>query len=252
MAGGLASLQMYARAETQGAQDRLWHAIRAHYGQGDGELTHCDPIDSAWDDPDLLLSQTCGMPYRHHLKDRVTLVGTPDYAVEGCAPGYYRSCILARRDDPRQHLTQFAGATLAVNSTMSQSGWAAVENHLADTGAGFDFRANMRITGGHMASARAVAQGHADLASIDAVTWRFLQRYEPWTADLTVIQMTAPTPGLPLITRAGLDPAPLFDAISNAIADLSPDDQSLLALNGLTTIAKSAYLAVPLPAPYVG
>ncbi len=252
MAGGLASLQMYARPETQAAHDRLWQAIRREYGAGDPELTKLDPIESAWDHPDLLLSQTCGMPYRHHLKDRVVLVGTPDYGVEGCGPGFYRSCILARRDDPRQSLAAFRGAALAVNSTMSQSGWAAIENHLAETGAGFDFCTGATITGSHLASARAVAEGRADLAALDAVTWRLIQRYERWSDDLITIEMTAPTPGLPLITRPGIDPAPLFAAVQAAIGKLAQKDRKTLSLKGLIAIPASAYLAVPLPPPYVG
>lgn len=249
MAGGLASLQMYARPETQGANDRLWSLIRQDYGAGDEQLSTCDPIEDAWHAPDLLLAQTCGLPFRYLLKDRVTLVGTPDYGVEGCAPGYYRSCLIARRDDPRSDLAAFRSTPFAVNSLLSQSGWVAVENHLTEIQAGFSFYDNRLETGGHAASAHAVAQGRAGLASVDAVTWAFLQRYEAWTGDLRVLTMTRPTPGLPLITRSDIDPAPLFAAITTAITRLSAPERRVLMLRGLVAIPKERYLAEPIPHP---
>ena len=127
--------------------------------------------EQAWRDPALLLSQTCGLPYRLGLKDHVRIVGTPDYGIPNSPPGHYYSCLLARADDPRNDLASFRGATLAVNGFQSQSGWAAIENHLTETGAGFSFRADATLTGGHVGSARAVAEGRADIASLDAVTW---------------------------------------------------------------------------------
>ncbi|MFN7224061.1 MAG: hypothetical protein ACK4MS_08580, partial [Paracoccaceae bacterium] len=103
----IASLGMYDRPETSAANDALWALIRdalrdrgrdAPQALTRGEAA-CWP---AWQAPDLVLSQTCGLPFRSRLHDHVTLIGTPDYGVEGCAPGYYRSVLIARSDDPRQ------------------------------------------------------------------------------------------------------------------------------------------------------
>ncbi len=249
MAGGLVSLGMYARPETRGATGRLWSLIAEEYGAGPARMAPDDEAEEAWLAPDLLLAQTCGLPFRHHLKDRVTLVGTPDYGVPGCLPGYYRSCVVVRRDDARKELAEFRGARLAVNSLMSQSGWAAIENHLSETGAAFSFYERRLETGSHAASAQAVARGEAALAAIDAVTWALLERHEPWVRGLAVLTRTRPTPGLPLITRAGNDPAPLFAAITAAIARLGAPDRAALMLRGLVAIPKEHYLAEPIPFP---
>jgi hypothetical protein len=40
-----------------------------------------------WTDPALLLSQTCGRPYKEHLHGTVRLVGTPDYGSRAARPG---------------------------------------------------------------------------------------------------------------------------------------------------------------------
>ena len=241
--GVIASLPMYDRAETRDATDRLWQAIaRALRARGidapDALARDGDPW-AHWRAPNLLLSQTCGLPFRATLHEILTLVGTPDYALPGCPPGHYCSVIVARRE-----ATPGDGACLAFNDGLSQSGWAAALDWAAATGRRFG--ALLR-TGTHAASARAVAEGRADLAAIDAVTWRLLRRHEGWTAALQVIDATPPTPGLPLVTGAGRDPAPLAAAVAHAIAALAPSDADALGLRGLARIPTEAYLAMPLP-----
>jgi hypothetical protein len=81
-AGMIASLPMYAFPRTEAAEARLWVGIRdrlrdagidapdsAHPGPGD--------LRAHWTDPGLILSQTCGRPYKDHLHGQVRLVGNP-------------------------------------------------------------------------------------------------------------------------------------------------------------------------------
>lgn len=250
----IAALPMYDRPEIRAVTDRYWQLIRAALARrsidapaslrrGDAELM------PQWTDPDLLLSQTCGFPFRAKLHDKVTLIGTPDFGVEGCAPGYYRSVLIARRDDPRGTLAAFDGTAIAYNDALSQSGWAAPQNHAAKLG--LTFPAGVQ-TGSHAASLAAVATGHADLAALDAVTWSLLSEYDPKAASVHVIALTDPAPGLPYITAQGRDSAPVFDAIAEAIAQLDPRERAALRLNGIVYIPAETYLAVPTPpAPVV-
>ncbi len=242
-----ASLPMYDMASTRAANDRLWTLIREQIGKGPKALDRVTDPHVTWDDPDLVLSQTCGLPYRSELHSHVTLIGTPDYGLRGCPPGYYKSYIVVRRDDPRERLTDFRGAALARNDVRSQSGWAAIEGHLAETGAGFSFVGHTRDTGGHRASAQAVASGQADVAALDGVTWTLIKREDPVAQDLRVLCSTRPTPGLPLITAKGTDPAPLFTAVQNAIAMLSLRDRAKLLIKGIVRIPEAEYLCEPLP-----
>lgn len=243
-----AALPMYDRPEIRPATDRFWAAIRdrlraAGLAAPEALDRPADPWP-LWQAPDLVLAQTCGLPYRSRLHGKVALVGTPDYGLEGLAPGYYCSEIVARSDDPRGFADLLAG-TLALNEAGSQSGWAALQAHAAAQGL---VPGRAIATGSHAASAAAVAEGRADLAAIDAVTWRLLKRHEAaLTSRLRVVERTAPTPGLPLITAHGLDPAPVFAAVAGAIVALSPDDRAALGLRGLAAIPAAAYLAVPIP-----
>ena len=243
----IAALQMYLRPETKAAHDRYWSAIRAALGQGDESLSHPDDLEAVWSDPALLLSQTCGLPYRAFLKDRVQLVGTPDYAIEGCAPGFYCSVLLVRKDDPRSTACDFVGTRFARNMVQSQSGWAAPQAYLQSLDADLSFAGNIVETGAHAASAQAVAEGRADIASLDAVTWRLCQRYDPCAAELREIARTEPTPGLPYITSLSSDAAKLRAAIAQAISQLTAEDRETLMLKAITSIPRERYVAEPIP-----
>ncbi|MBA3912083.1 MAG: hypothetical protein C0524_19930 [Rhodobacter sp.] len=247
----IASLAMYDFGPAQAANDRLWALIRdglrargvaAPDRLTRGEAAYWD----AWTAPDLVLSQTCGYPFRARLQGRVTYVGTPDYGVEGALPGFYRSVFVARADDRRRTLAAFHGAGFAYNEALSQSGWAAPQIHAAEAG--------LRLTpvvqtGSHRLSARAVADGRADIAALDAVTHALMQGADPLASRLRVVEATAPTPGLPLITAIDRDPEPIFAAVDQAIAALTPEDRATLRLKGLVRIPTALYLSVPNPPP---
>ncbi|MFT4151384.1 MAG: PhnD/SsuA/transferrin family substrate-binding protein [Paracoccaceae bacterium] len=245
----IAALPMYDLPELRPVTDRLWaairDAIRAEGIEAPQTLTRdMEDFEAHWLFPDLLLSQTCGLPFRARLHDRVTLVGTPDYGLSGCKPGYYRSVFVARGEDARATLSDFEGAVLAYNGAGSQSGWAAPVAHLQ--AAGLRFRLGPQ-TGGHRASVAAVAGGRADFAAIDAVTWALLAGRDPNHARLRVVGRTEPSPGLPLIAAAGSDADTLFDAVAAGIAALPPDDRQALHLRGIVRISPQSYLALPLP-----
>jgi ABC-type phosphate/phosphonate transport system substrate-binding protein len=245
----IASLGMYDFGPAMAANDRLWalirDALRAEGIAAPDSLTRGEGAYwPAWEAPDLLLSQTCGYPYRARLHGRVAYVGTPDYGVEGCPPGHYRSVFVVRADDPRQTLADFDGAGFAYNEALSQSGWAAPQTHAAKLG----IRLPPAIrSGGHRLSARAVADGSADIAALDAVTHALLLDGDPDVARLRVIAATDPTPGLPLITAADGPVEPLFRAVDAAIAALGRQDRGTLHLKGLVRLPTAAYLAVPNP-----
>lgn len=238
-------LGMYDMPPLQGANDRFWSAIRNRLGEGPEALRRDIHTWDVWLSPEMLLSQTCGLPFRARLHDKVQLVGTPDYGLPGCPPGHYNSALVVRADDPRASLAEFAHARLAFNDRLSQSGWGAPWAHFAAA----DVPIGPRLeTGGHANSAAAVAEGQADIAALDALTWTLLQEHRPeLTASLREIERTAPTPVLPYITAPHRDPAPIAAAIAGAIGDLSPEDRALLHLKGLVQIPAADYLALPIP-----
>lgn len=239
----IASLPMYDRPETATAHDRFWQAIRAQFSNAPPGLTRRDHDGVDWTSSDLFLSQTCGLPYRSFLHGKVNLVATPVHDLP-CKDGHYFSVLVARADDPRGELAAFEDSVAAINDPMSQSGWCALWQ--AAKVHDLTFR-SVKITGGHRASAQAVAEERADIAAIDAVTWRMIQRWDGFAKQLKVIAETPPTPALPYITRLSADPVPIRDAIAAAIKALTPEDQSLLGLRAVTYIPATQYLNLPIP-----
>ncbi len=245
----IASLGMYDRPETAVAHDRFWALIRdalrdrglaAPQGLTRGKAAYWP----AWHSPELVLSQTCGLPYRAKLAPDVTLIGTPDYGIAGCPPGHYHSVFVARKHDPRSDPLDFSGARFAYNEALSQSGWAAPLAWFQAQG--LTLTPTLQ-TGAHETSAQAVAAGHADFAAIDAVSWRLLCRHSDWPKALRKIGSTFVTPGLPYIAAKGADADASFQAVSQAITALSAQDRDTLMIQGIVRIPAQDYLAVPVP-----
>jgi hypothetical protein len=237
----IAALPMYDRPEIGGATDVFWglirDALRARGGAAPEALARGGDPWAIWQDPSLVLSQTCGLPFRARLHDKVALVATPDYGLPGCPSGYYNSVIIAR-PGPLPHRPR-----LAINDPLSQSGWAALVAWIAAKNIA---RGPVTVTGAHAASARAVADGLADLAAIDAQTWRLLLRHAGADPAFEIAR-TPPTPGLPLITSLAHAPEDIAKAVAQTCAALDPATRAALDLQGIVQIDKAAYLALPLP-----
>ena len=240
----IASLPMYDRPETAAVNDKLWGLVRERLGYGPEALTRGGDLWDHWVNPDLVLSQTCGMPYRTRLDGKVALVGAPIHGLEYLSDGHYCSYLVARKDDPRTDLQEFDGACLAYNAKVSQSGWAAPLNYAAEIGLAFSIGPK---TGGHASSASAVVEGQADIAALDAVSWEMMKRWDEIAGALKVVGKTPETPALPFITSLARDAGQMRRALDGAISALSPDEGVLLCLKGLVWVAPQNYLKIPNP-----
>jgi ABC-type phosphate/phosphonate transport system substrate-binding protein len=93
-----------------------------------------------------------------------------------------------------------------------------------------------------------VANGQADIAAIDAVTWMLIERHDAFSSKLRVLERTTPsTPVLPLITSLTLDVDQVYDAVNQAIQDLPQDMRDAMFLKGIVKIPASDYLKIPNP-----
>ncbi|MDR7307414.1 PhnD/SsuA/transferrin family substrate-binding protein [Rhodoferax saidenbachensis] len=208
------AVQGFAEALRAELQNRLPPAWAAHV-----PLALEWPTDYAahWLSPSLLLSQSCGYPLTHALRGKVQLLGTFVYAVAGAQGIHCRSQIIRRRDDTRDTLAAFRGSTVAYNGRDSQSGYNALRALIAPLAEHGRFFSDALETGAHLQSIRAVLDGRADIAAIDAVTWALALETEPqWAHALTTWTETAPYPGLPLITAAHT-PAEVAAHLQNAL-----------------------------------
>ena len=241
----IAGLPMYDRPELRDAHDRFWAAIRANLGCGPERLNNPTDLASFWQSDDLLFGQTCGMPYRTFLHDRVQLVGTPDYGLDGCPPGYYRSGVIVHADSKIGEFGDLAEKRIAYNEALSQSGLAAIIAEMEYA----DMRPSSGLqTHAHINSAQAVSKKLADFAAIDAHTWALMCRYQTdLTCTLRVVHWTSPTPALPYICATRFDAQAIFNAVQNALNALPSPDTETLGIRGIIKIAKQDYLDVLTP-----
>ncbi|KAI0913757.1 ABC-type phosphate/phosphonate transport system, periplasmic component [Ustulina deusta] len=174
-------------------------------------------LHTLWRHPALLFSQTCWGPMELGLARHVEVVGQQDYSgVEGGAAELYSSAVVARRitDDvsapsdgrPNLPLADLRGKRLAYNATDSMSGIIGLERDLASLNEDLDIFSERIESGGHRNSIIAIAEGRADVAAIDCLTWQLAKRFESASEALAVVGWTARRRGLPFIASRNISP----------------------------------------------
>lgn len=175
--------------------ERTLELIGERRGQG-------PPIDSPsrWFSPELLLSQTCGYPLVTSLRGKVRLIGRPCYELPHSSGGYHCSLILCRADSPITDLAGFAGSHGLINADDSNSGMNLFRHTLSTVKEG-GFFSKVSFTGAHRESIRRLKNHDGDLASIDSVTYDYLDKFQSEEIKgLKIIARSDVSPCLPYIT----------------------------------------------------
>ena len=236
-----AVLPMYDFEPLRAAHAAFWAAVATRAGMGDAVLRRGA---FRFDDPDLVLAQTCGLPLTTVLAHHdLQLVATPLHDAPGCDGPTHRSLVVVRAASPLATLADARGGRCAINGRDSNTGMNLLRAALAPLAGGAPFFAGVEVTGAHRESMRAVAAGRADIAAIDCVTFALLARIEPEVAaGLRVVAETPASPALPMVAPAGLDGAPLRRALGEVAADpvLRPVLDAL-AIRGFATLPRAAY-----------
>lgn len=230
-----ASLPMYQTPANAVDWDTLWgcfsSSLREAGFDAPAQLAHPADLLDHWRAPDLLLSQTCALPFRRYLTHSVSVLGSFDFSLPDCQPGEYNSFIITRIGESWEQLR--AHGRPAINDHDSQSG----ANVLI--GLGIDIKQAL-VTGAHVKSASAVIDGSADFAAIDAQTWRLIDAQ--MRDKLHVIVRSKTTPGLPLISAKRFDAKRIVEALELAMADIPPEVLTRLCINGFVRMKNEDYL----------
>ena len=245
MPAPLAALPMYDRPETAAAHDALWALVRD--GLRARGVSAPDALDrrvrtlARGAPAPVVLGQVCNLPLRRGLCGDVRRIGCGDYGLPGTAPGFYYSHFVVRAQDDLTPGTfhRRPGARFARNEADSHSGWGAAQLWAAR--AGLPPFPALPEAGSHRAAAAAVADGRADMAAIDAISWRAIARHDrPLVARLRIAGETGRSPGQTFVTDAR-DPAPHRAALAEAIAALDPVHAAVLGLRGLAVLEDADY-----------
>ena len=117
---------------------------------------------SQWRDPGLIFGQTCGYPYVTGLRDAVTLIAAPEYALPRLrrrrASKLYR---LPRAAIRAASSAEFRGSTAALNAHDSNTGMNLFRAAIAPIAGRAPFFRAIAVTGSHEASLTAVAEGRS-------------------------------------------------------------------------------------------
>ena len=235
------------------ANDALWRAIAARLRDAGlaapSALTSGIDLHDLCSSPHLVFGQTCGYPYVTSLHRGVTLVATPIFDFPGCVGAAHCSFLVANKTDSRQTLSDFRGARAAINARDSNSGMNLFRAMIAPIANGDRFFREVANSGSHAASLMLVAEGDADIASIDCVTFGLIQRGRPDLADaVRVIAKSPMSPGLPFIVGNAFAPthlAALRAALAVALADPSlAQARKTLGLVGARILDFARYDAV--------
>lgn len=203
-----ASLPMYDLPELVGATSAWWEGVAGHMRrQGIVDVPEVcitpDDLEQHWCAPNLLFSQTCGYPLTHQLHGRVRLLGLPVYACKGCDPdGSYSSMIVVPASSNLHSLYDCRNRRAVYNTEDSMSGLLALRAAVANQPDQPEpFFSSLLSSGGHRRSLQRVADGKADVACIDAVTFSLLSRVDPdLISRVKYLGQTPKVPGLPYIT----------------------------------------------------
>jgi ABC-type phosphate/phosphonate transport system substrate-binding protein len=247
---------MYDWPELRGDWNRLWREIRVRLTEtgllAAARLRRAEDPWRVWLDPNLLVGQTCGWPYVNRLHGHTDVFGRFDFGLKTRKPGDYFSVFVKPPGidigDLRTAICD-SGFRLAVNMLDSQSGFRAF-------GALLDKPLNVAagrivLTGSHRESIRQVASGHAELAAIDANSWRFALRHEPAASGVEIAGRTPEIPGLPLITANAFagQSEELLASCRSAIESLPDPIRARLGLRGVVKARAGDYLPLRRP-PY--
>ena len=246
----IAVLPMYDFPWTTEANDALWAAMSARLNEAGIEapktLTRGGDLDAQWRDSRLVFGQTCGYPYATRLKDAVALIAAPTYVFPGCEDASHRSFVIRRASDPRRALAEFRGARAGLNAHDSNTGMNLFRAALAPIAGGSPFFRAVAVTGSHEASVEAVAEGRADLAAIDCVSFALLDRGRPELIELVAVVAESPrSPSLPFIASGSLGApaiAAVREALIAAIADPNlAEARAALGLKGARETSPADY-----------
>jgi ABC-type phosphate/phosphonate transport system substrate-binding protein len=199
---------MYDLPEIQAATDKWWQRVadalrREGITSVPEALWRGDDYCMPWTHPDLLLSQTCGYPLTHELREKVSLAATPCYSAEGCSGPNYCSVVIVHEDASADELSDLRDSRCAINSRNSQSGYNALRALVAPVSSGGRFFRNVTISGNHFNSIAMVHNREADVAAVDCVTYALLKRHRPSAVTaIRALCLTPHAPALPYVSRA--------------------------------------------------
>jgi ABC-type phosphate/phosphonate transport system substrate-binding protein len=197
-------------------------------------------------DPALWFGHTCGYPLMTRLLEHVRPFCVPLFDVPGCDGKLYSSRFIVAADSEIDSIAASRGRVAAINGADSNSGMNVLRHAVAALADGKPFFDRVITTGRHVDSLRAVADGAADIAAIDCVSYQLIADSEPeLCAGVRVIGDSVKTCGLPLVMPLGAigdcDTALLTAQLNRALERCDDAARRRLYLGGFAEVSLDDY-----------
>lgn len=195
----IANARMYSVAPLATAYWReLLSELIRRSGQEITVIDHAAPdsIETLWQRSDLGGVFMCGLPFSRSLPQPQLLAAPVPEGADFAGQPRYWSEFVVRQDNAARSIEDTFGSRIAFTEPHSQSGFAAAARFLSDYAANAPLYREViapRIT--PLGALKAVVEGRAEVAPIDAYAHRLLAKYRPeLTAQVRIVARTAPTP----------------------------------------------------------
>jgi ABC-type phosphate/phosphonate transport system substrate-binding protein len=186
----VAALPWYTFPSTRPALDAVWSETRSRLAALGIErlpaaLSHTADHYELLADPQLVLSQCCGLDLFQPHSANIVPFAAPVITAIDVAPGMYFSYIVT------QSSATLKSPRVVINSRFSHSGHSAMKAWLKRNGI-TDY--TITESGSHAHSIVALREGHADLAAIDALSWQHID-----TSGVEILDSSDPAPAPPFV-----------------------------------------------------
>lgn len=237
---------MYPFEPLRPAWDALLDALVALVPWLPREHDWAEDVHDAWVDPTCVLTQVCGGPLAVQHHDVLRPIGAFRLATPAAEGHRYRSVLLADRPGAPADFAR-PGVTAAANSVDSLSGWTSfVAGFVAPAGR---WPGDVIWTSAHAESLRALRQGRAQVAAIDATSLALFRAADPTVTDgLFEIGRGPLIPSPPVAVRRGATEEQVAE-LRGAFAALMADPalagaRARLLIEGFVELDLEEYLPV--------
>lgn len=239
-------LGMYPFASVAWAWDAIWTAVHERAPWTPEILTRSGDLHARWHDSECIVTHICGGPFATLHRDNMHLIGAFELDIPEADGGHYRSVLLTRHDCGLDELS-FADTHAVANSDDSVSGWFSLL--AATVGPGGEWPGRVTYTTSHLDSMEALANGEADIASIDSWSLALIAVEQPeLVARLHRVGYGPRVPTPPITARRSLAPEQidqLRSAFANAVGDPATGSaRAALRIRGLADNELDDYLAI--------
>ena len=199
--------------------------------------------------PGLWFGHTCGYPLMTRLKDYVSPFCVPLFDLPGTDGRLYSSRFIVAADSDIDCIEASRGRVAVMNNLDSNSGMNVFRHAVAEVSGSEKFFASVVTSGGHLHSLEMVANGTADIAAIDCVSYQLIADWRPeLCADIRIISDSVKTCGLPLVMThadiADTDTETMIERLNQALALCDDVVRDTLHLSGFAAVQLDDYLNI--------